>query len=80
MASIIDVELTAVSGGLQLAKRTLDDVLARVTVNPGPPYDPAAIASIAAIIATAQSIVTESQQIQTILQSSNPTGGGTPGA
>ncbi len=72
MANIVDVELQAISGGLALAKRTLDDVFARVTINPGPPQDPVAIAAIAAIIATSNAILTEAQQIQTII---NPTGG-----
>jgi hypothetical protein len=76
-ANIVDVELQAISGGLQLAKRTLDDVLARVTVNPGPTQDPVALTALTSIIATSQLIMQEAQQIQTIM---NPTGGGTPGA
>jgi hypothetical protein len=76
---IIVVELQAIAGGLQLAKRTLDDVLARVTVNPGPintPGDQAtAMAALASIIGTAGLIVPEAQQIQTLM-SSPPAGGG----
>lgn len=73
MADISIVELQAVAGGLLLAKRTLDDVLARVTVNPGPVNDPAAQAALATIIATSQAITQESQQIQAV---GNPTGAG----
>jgi hypothetical protein len=73
MANIVVVELQAIAGGLQLAKRTLDDVLARVAGDPGPIQDPAAQAALNTIIATSQLITTEAQQIQRL------GGGGTPG-
>jgi hypothetical protein len=72
MTDIVIVELQAIAGGLALAKRTLDDVLARVTVNPGPQQDPAAKAALASIVGTSQLITQEAQQIQAI-------GVGTPG-
>lgn len=73
MANITIVELQAVAGGLQLAKRTLDDVLARVGKDPGPIQDPAAQAALASITASTQAITTDTQQIQA---AGNPTGGG----
>ncbi len=75
MADITVVELQAIAGGLALAKRTLDDVLARVTVNPGPVQDPAGPGAQAlnAIIATSKLITAEAQQIQAL---ANPTGAG----
>jgi len=74
MADIVSVELQAILGGLVLAKRTLDDVLARVTADPGPHQDPATLATLTKIVSTSQLITAEAQQIQTIL---NPTGGTT---
>jgi hypothetical protein len=75
---IIVAELQAIAGGLQLAKRTLDDVQARVTVNPGPQQDPAAqataMAALASIIGTAGLIGPEAQNIQNLMNS-NPAGG-----
>lgn len=70
--NIVIVELQAIAGGLQLAKRTLDDVFARVTKDPGPIQDPAAQAALTSIIATSQLITTEGQQVQVA-------GAGTPG-
>ena len=72
MANITLVELQAAAGGLQLVKRTLDDVLARVGKDPGPMQDPAAQAAVAAILASTQAITVEAQQIQAA-------GVGTPG-
>jgi hypothetical protein len=66
MANIVIVELQAVAGGLQLVKRTLDDVLARVAGDPGPISDPAAAAALNAIIATSQLVNQEAQQIQAL--------------
>jgi len=74
MANIITTELQMIAGGLQLAKRTLDDVLARVQVGPGPQQDPAALAALTTIIGTSGLITPEATQIQTIL--TTPAGGG----
>ena len=69
--NIIVVELQAIAGGLALAKRTLDDVLARVQTSPGPIQDPAgqtaAMNAIAAIIGTSSLITPEGTQIQGML-------------
>jgi hypothetical protein len=73
MSNIVVVELQAIAGGLQLAKRTLDDVLARVTRDPGPANDPAALLALTNIIATSQAATAVAQQIQVL---ANPTGGG----
>ena len=75
MADITVVELQAIAGGLTLAKRTLDDVLARVTVSPGPVQDPAGpgAQALATIIATSQLINQEALQIKAL---ANPTGAG----
>ncbi len=73
MANIVNVELQAVSGAITLAKRTLDDVLARVTRDPGPTQDPAVQQTLATIIATAQAATGVAQQIQAL---GNPAGGG----
>lgn len=75
MSDIVNVELQAIAGGLALAKRTLDDVLARVTVNPGPQNDPAKQQSLQNIVATAQLITTEAQQIQAVLAGPAPVPG-----
>jgi hypothetical protein len=64
--NIVIVELQAIAGGIALAKRTLDDVQARVTANPGPQQDPAAQAALATIIGTSQLITQEAQQIQAL--------------
>lgn len=73
MADIVNVELQAVSGGLQLVQRTLQDILNRVTVNPGPIQTPAAIALLGTILASTQTAAATTQQLQAI---ANPTGGG----
>ena len=67
----VSFELRAIAGGLQLAKRTLDDVLARVQRDPGPMQDPAVQASLTDILTTSQAITAETQQIQAL--------GATPG-
>ena len=66
MTDISIIELQAVAGGLQLVKRTLDDVLARVAGNPGPINDPAGQGPqlLNTIIATSGNITQEAQQIQ----------------
>ena len=75
MSDIVTVELQAIAGGLALAKRTLDDVLARVTVNPGPQNDPAKAQALQTIIATSQLITAEAQQVQAILAGPVPVPG-----
>ena len=70
--NIVVAELQAVAGGLLLAKKTLDDVLARVTIDPGPVQDPAAQNALASILASTGSMQAEATQIQTM-------GAGTPG-
>ena len=70
--SIVVVELQSVAGALQLVKRTLDDVLARVAGDPGPISDPAAVTALASIVATSQLVNQEAQQIQAL-------GAGVPG-
>jgi len=72
MADIAVVELQAVAGGLALAKRTLDDVLARVGRDPGPANDPAAIQALNNIVATSGLITQEAQQIQAIGAAGTP--------
>lgn len=72
MADISIIELQAVAGGLRLAKRTLDDVLARVTTNPGPINDPAAQAALQDILSTSAAINTEAKQIQALGVGSAP--------
>jgi hypothetical protein len=74
MANPIIFELQAVAGGLHLAKRGLDDVLAKVTSNPGPIQDPAAVAALTDIVATSQAITAEAQQIQALPGSAPPVG------
>lgn len=74
MADIVIVELQAIAGGLALAKRTLDDVLARVAGNPGPIQDPAGQGAQAlnAILATSNLITAEAQQIQALGAAGTP--------
>jgi len=72
MADAITVELQAVSGALHLAKRAMDDVVARVTRDPGPQQDPAKLALLADIITTSQAIGQEAQQVQTAIGGSGP--------
>ncbi len=71
MANPVIFEIRAVAGGLHLAKRTLDDVLAKVTSSPGPVQDPAFQAALADIMATLPALTTDANQIQAL--------GGTPG-
>jgi hypothetical protein len=77
--NIIVVELQAIAGGIALAKRTLDDVLARVQSSPGPVQDPAgqttAMNALAAIIGSSALITPEATQIQGML---TPAGGSAP--
>ncbi len=75
MADISIIELQAVAGGLRLAKRTLDDVLARVTTNPGPINDPAAQTALKAIVDTGNAIVAEAQRIQALGAAPGPVPG-----
>jgi len=63
MTDIAIVELQAIAGTLPIAKSTLDDVLARVTIGPGPIGDPAAQPALKTIIGTSQLITAEAQQI-----------------
>jgi len=64
--NIVITELQAVAGALVLAKKTMDDALARVTINPGPQQDPAAQAALASIAATSLLINQEAVQIQNL--------------
>jgi hypothetical protein len=64
MANPVIFEIRAVAGGLHLAKRALDDVLAKVTNNPGPVQDPAFQAALADILATSPAVTADAQQIQ----------------
>lgn len=64
MADITIIELQAVAGGLRLAKRTLDDVAARVGRDPGPINEPAAQTALQAILDTSRAIMDEAAQIQ----------------
>lgn len=73
MADVVTVELQAVSGALHLAKRAMDDVVARVTKDPGPLQDPAKLALLTDIITNSQAITLQAQNVQTILT-------GTPGS
>ncbi|HEY1957738.1 MAG TPA: hypothetical protein VGH28_19090 [Polyangiaceae bacterium] len=66
MADISIIELQAVAGGLRLAKRTLDDVLARVGRDPGPINDPAAQTALQAILDTSAALNAEAKQIQAL--------------
>ena len=73
MSNNIDLtELTAIAGGLTLAKKALDDVFARVTVAPGPIQNPQGIALANSIVSTSQLINAEAQQVLQIANGSNP--------
>lgn len=66
MTDLVIVELQAIAGTLLIAKRTLDDVLARITINPGPAQDPAAHSALMSIIGTAKLVAAEAEQIQAV--------------
>ncbi len=82
MSDIVIVELQAIAGALLIAKRTLDDVLARVTINPGPAQDPAAHAALTGILGTSQLIAADVEQIQAVATGlpEKPSGGARPRA
>ncbi len=64
MANPVIFEIRAVAGGLQLAKKGLDDVLAKVTISPGPTQDPAFQAALTDIMAALPALTADANQIQ----------------